>query len=523
MPITLKEFKEKHGQFKEEQKVVLNQTDKLLSQTLINSMYVKNLPLTNHLIQMSGAADYLISSTEMRYWDDNYTKKQFTDNVNKYIALAEMLKDEQNMKDFVKITKGDTNNPLFGSDGAWLANAFNILNETCDANIDIAAFTNNYRQCKNKLLHGEDYVEPEEEKRKTAFDKFTLIKKVDKEKLNEEVKEENKEDEKVHKTVMEQIEEDIFSRIPPKPIDQKSIDKSRAEEEAERLSADLYAKHWNNSIFRFGGSSREMDNVRYAAFSYLNFMKYPDDIRFQGKSEFELLKDIKYNSDTYRDLKRANGVGDTSAPDWKPKYRMGQLRYDAAGNMSDFAVRRMKQLVNEYAKENNVSRDEALAHFDPNNELNLFPKTEKKAEIKEEKKAPARVNFDEKLAEAQKNLREAKKGLGENEYPDPYKYYRDYAAIAAIYYMKTKESGKKDTSVANFEKAITHIDSLKDFLEYKKSKTSEFYNRATRDKGQDLWNGFCNFREQKRKIEGNVNNNGPKPELEKKAVLGNGN
>ena len=89
--------------------------------------------------------------------------------------------------------------------------------------------------------------------------------------------------------------------------------------------------------------------------------------------------------------------------------------------------------------------------------------------------------------------------------------------------MKTKEPGKKDTSVANFEKAITHIDSLKSFLEYKKTKTSEFYNRATRDKGQDLWNGFCNFREQKRKIEGNVNNNGPKPELEKKAVLGNGN
>ena len=133
-------------------------------------------------------------------------------------------------------------------------------------------------------------------------------------------------------------------------------------------------------------------------------------------------------------------------------------------------------------------------------------------------KEPA--DLDKRIKRAQENLTDNKKGLADNEFPNPGKEsnYNDYATIVTAYYVKAhkQELGENITN-ETFDSLKNEIKSkmvMKNVIKLNKPET--LYSKATTDKGQNIRSEYSNkltkYNEQKKIIEDN------KKALENKAL-----
>ena len=124
-------------------------------------------------------------------------------------------------------------------------------------------------------------------------------------------------------------------------------------------------------------------------------------------------------------------------------------------------------------------------------------------------KEPA--DLDKRIKRAQENLTENKKGLADNEFPNPGhdSNFNDYATIVTAYYVKAhkQELGENITNEA-FDSLKNEIKSkmvMKNVIKLNKPET--LYSKATTDKGQNIWSEYSNkltkYNEQKKIIEDN--------------------
>lgn len=124
-------------------------------------------------------------------------------------------------------------------------------------------------------------------------------------------------------------------------------------------------------------------------------------------------------------------------------------------------------------------------------------------------KEPA--DLDKRIKRAQENLTDNKSTLADNEFPNPGhdSNYNDYATIVTAYYVKAhkQELGENITN-ETFDSLKNEIKSkmvMKNVIKLNKPET--LYNKATTDKGQNIWSEYSNkltkYNEQKKIIEDN--------------------
>ena len=110
------------------------------------------------------------------------------------------------------------------------------------------------------------------------------------------------------------------------------------------VSAGLSAKHRTGLGFGVGTTSDELQATKDALADYKAYLADPKNPKFEGKSELDMLTALKGAADNYMTIKRQNGKGDTSSPDWLPKTNMGQERFKANKNISELAGKRIAEL-----------------------------------------------------------------------------------------------------------------------------------------------------------------------------------
>lgn len=138
-------------------------------------------------------------------------------------------------------------------------------------------------------------------------------------------------------------------------------------------------------------------------------------------------------------------------------------------------------------------------------------------------KANDKVDLDEKIRNAQKYLIEQKNKLGKDEYPNPGHddIANEYGTIVTAYYFKAyKNAGNNDIDEQTFNKKFTNIRGtklLRDVINL--TKPEEVYDKATHDKGQNLWSRFNTEMERHRALKNQANEqNGNAAVNEKNAV-----
>lgn len=138
-------------------------------------------------------------------------------------------------------------------------------------------------------------------------------------------------------------------------------------------------------------------------------------------------------------------------------------------------------------------------------------------------KANGKVDLDEKIRNAQKYLIEQKNKLGKDEYPNPGHddIANEYGTIVTAYYFKAyKKAGNNDIDEQTFNKKFTNIRGtklLRDVINL--TKPEEVYDKATHDKGQNLWSRFNTEMERHRALKNQANEqNGNAAVNEKNAV-----
>ncbi len=307
---------------------------------------------------------------------------------------------------------------------------------------------------------------------------------------------------------------------------QRAYAKDQAMKDNNKARKDLYATHNNDGFFRIGGASKELRELRSAHSTYDTYMRYSNDPKVAKLSEFDLLKGILTKAEKYRAEKKLHGKGDTSAPNWKPKTKMGQLRYASAAKSIEFAKDRMRTLVSDYANDKNITLQEAYEHFDPEGKLKLY-------------NLNSNINLDDKIKESQNKLRilkeNAEKGINIADKDIRIAIGDLSAAYLFKVIDKTKEENHdkiKEVKLKDFEAksdvmfrsaAITKI-----MDEYSRE---ELFDLALRDKGQDIWSKVNQARteiKEQKKIKDNHKkstemNNTVTTNLTNNSTIGNGN
>ena len=210
-------------------------------------------------------------------------------------------------------TQGD--DPLLGKNGEKLISILNLLNNVYGMELNIDRFekaldpnkVNEVQQKKEEPAKNVD--QPKNEPEKAAPSKDERIKAA----LEEKKKLRQAEKNSARNTFLNDLDEAI---------------------------PDLSAKHYGI----IGTTSDELQAVKNAVADYKAFMADPKSPRFTGKTEMDMLKAMKDTADEYMRLKRENGVGDTTAPDWLPKSNMGQKRYLANERISRMVAQRIVAL-----------------------------------------------------------------------------------------------------------------------------------------------------------------------------------
>ncbi|MBR1663294.1 MAG: hypothetical protein IJ696_03095 [Ruminococcus sp.] len=110
------------------------------------------------------------------------------------------------------------------------------------------------------------------------------------------------------------------------------------------VSVGLSAKHRTGLGFGVGTTSTELQATKDALADYKAYLANPKDPKFNGKSEIDMLNTLRTAADDYMRDKRAHGHGDTTAPDWLPKTKMGQNRFKANKLISKYAADRIAHL-----------------------------------------------------------------------------------------------------------------------------------------------------------------------------------
>ena len=110
------------------------------------------------------------------------------------------------------------------------------------------------------------------------------------------------------------------------------------------VSAGLSTKHKTGLGFGVGTTSDELQATKDALADYKAYLADPKNPKFEGKSELDMLTALKGAADNYMTIKRQNGKGDTSSPDWLPKTNMGQERFKANKSISELAGKRIAEL-----------------------------------------------------------------------------------------------------------------------------------------------------------------------------------
>lgn len=141
------------------------------------------------------------------------------------------------------------------------------------------------------------------------------------------------------------------------------------------VSAGLSAKHRTGLGFGVGTSSTELKATKTALADYKAFLAAPTNPKFAGKSELDMVTALKNAADNYMRLKRENGSGDTSSPDWLPETKMGQARFMANKAISDIAQARIA-VLNKKTLEANKTVNDKIADIaegiDPSLDENKF-------------------------------------------------------------------------------------------------------------------------------------------------------
>ena len=105
----------------------------------------------------------------------------------------------------------------------------------------------------------------------------------------------------------------------------------------DELSKGLHARHRGDLAGLFSGATKEMQELRDAIADYKAFRKNPKDPKFEGKSEFGLIDQIRTKADDYYEAKMTDPrTGETISMDSKSK--MGQTRARSAQEISKLAA-----------------------------------------------------------------------------------------------------------------------------------------------------------------------------------------
>ncbi|MBR6338129.1 MAG: hypothetical protein IKR76_10440 [Ruminococcus sp.] len=505
MPKTLNEWKEKIGNYSEKEMNIFDLAEGGFVNAISNAVNGSQIELNKKLTKASAAVSYLKFASVVDAKPE--TEEKLQSSLNDIVSLAEYLKDKKNMKAFAKTVNADKAAPLFGPDCNVLTSIFNMAYNNFGVDIDSKGFKNLYNECKNELIK-EGEKELKEEQKKSEM--IPIVKLLGSKHINT-IKEENEFEEEVEKKASPEemniiiAEEEAQYNINNMSLDndlnlddiikenekqekakeekekqaeavesQRTYAKDQAMSDNNKARKDLYAKHNNDGFFRIGGASKELRELRSAHSTYDTYMRYSNDPKVAKLSEFDLLKDILTKAEKYRAEKKLHGKGDTSSPNWKPKTRMGQLRYAAAAKSIEFAKNRMRTLVSDYANDKNITLKEAYEHFDPDGKLKLYIPNKK-------------VNLDDKIKESQKNLRTLKENAEKGIDIADKDIRIAIGDLSAAYLIKaTKKTGEvkpsdfEEKSDALFRSAaVTKI-----MDEYSRE---EIFDLALRDKGQDIW------------------------------------
>ncbi|MBQ6675448.1 MAG: hypothetical protein IJM75_04895 [Ruminococcus sp.] len=497
MPKTLKEWKEKIGNYNEKEMNIFNLTEDAFVKAISNAVNGSQIELNEKLTKASAAVSYLKFASVVDAKPE--TEEKLQSSLNDIVALANHLKDKKNMKAFAKTVNADKAAPLFGPECNVLTSIFNMAYNNFGVDIDSKGFKNLYNECKDELIkEGEKELE-EEQKKSEMIPIVKLLGSNNIHTIEEENEFEKKVEEKLSPEEMniiiaqEEAQYNInnanINNINTLNLDdikkenekqaeaaesQRAYAKDQAMKDNDSARENLYAKHNNDGFFRIGGASKELRELRSAHSTYDTFMHYSNDPRFAKLSEFDLLKNILTKAEKYRAEKKLHGKGDTSAPNWEPKTRMGQLRYAAAAKSIEFAKDRMRALVSDYANDKNISLQEAYKHFDPDGKLKLYIPNKK-------------VNLDDKIKESQKKLRTLKENAEKGIDIEDKDIRSAVSDLSAAYLIKvTKKTGEVKPS--EFEEKSEYMSRsaamTKIMDEYSRE---ELFELALRDKGQDIW------------------------------------
>ena len=495
MPKTLKEWKEKIGNYTDKEKIILNLTEDAFVKAISNAVNGSQIELNEKLTKASAAVSYLKYANVVDAKPE--TEEKLQSSLNDIVALADHLKDKKNMKAFAKTVNADKAAPLFGPECNLLTSIFNMAYNNFGVDIDSKGFKNLYNECKDELIKEGEKELKEEQKKSEMIQIVKLLGSENVNTIEEENDFEKKTEEKLSPEEMNIIiaqEESQYNINNMSLNNDLNLDdiKKENEKQAEAVESqrtyakdqairdndsareNLYAKHNNDGFFRIGGASKELRELRSAHATYDTYMRYSNDPRFAKLSEFDLLKNILTKAEKYRAEKKLHGKGDTSAPNWEPKTRMGQLRYAAAAKSIEFAKDRMRTLVSDYANDNNVTLQEAYKHFDSDGKLKLYIPNKK-------------VNLDDKIKESQKKLRtlkeKAEKGI--NIADEDIRIA--ISDLSAAYLIKaTKKTGEVKPS--EFEEKSEYMSRSAAMTKVMtENSVEDIFNLALRDKGQDIW------------------------------------
>jgi len=513
MPFDFRKFRENNKQeLSDEHKQLFDKLNGGMNRTALGAQFSAHSEMAYNVMGLVHSMYKLRfpPSGDMNKYDEEQIEQineEYTGILNKYSGFAEYLKDEKNMKIFVEVCNNDPESPTLGKDGQLMADLFTFCNDVYGTKIDVENFKNRYKKTAQLLIKPEEKSDEEKKEEEKLIEQAIdlSIQPVNKEKLAGEIKEENKEEEKQEVININEIDDKPLNinaeqnkpNISKDLENRKKFLRDRSFKDMYDIHLGLYAKHNDNGIFRIGSASPELSRVRGAYTTYDRYMRDPGHPRFKGADEFSMLKILAENCDTYRSLKKEHGKGDTSKPDWEPRTDMGKIRYRTAGQMSSFAKNRMREIVSEYSIEHGISKEEAYKHFDPKNELKLYNSVKKTG--------PKMIDLDKTIADSKANLINAKEKLAFDEAPDPKKYDDDYLNITTAYYLKSKGKVKKEVTDTLFEQAKKYIGSSYEYNDIlMKGDANELYQKATRDKGQDLWSHFDGIRQKTKALKESV-------------------
>ena len=175
----------------------------------------------------------------------------------------------------------------------------------------------------------------------------------------------------------------------------------------------------------------------------------------------------------------------------------GKARIDNARNVREILELKIRQLSqiteNIQPLKDGDTPAKILPELKKENEQVRKDANQNQAEMSErlqESRNPNRVDLDEKLKKTQENIRSKK--TENNVYPDKNELADDYAAMIAVNFLKLERKNENEqiseVKFNNRQNNVKNSEIFKDMLKDSNDKT--LFEKATYDKGQNLWSNF---------------------------------